>query len=89
MSFRKYNAYPQPLFKNLNLLNISNIYKFEVGKYMHRVQSNQNLTLFNKYKQTSKLHKYETRLSSQNNFVINRAQTELRKKQMQIKGPNI
>ena len=44
MTFSKYNALTQPLFKNLNLSSIFNIYKHEVGKYMHRVQSNQNLT---------------------------------------------
>ena len=85
MKFSKYNAHIKPLFKNLNLFKISNIYKLEVRNYMHRFLSNQNLTQFNNYKQTSKLLIYETRLSSPNNYFIHRAQTEQERNKCKLK----
>ena len=62
MTFSKYNAHTQPLFKKLSLININNrpIYKLEISKYMHKIHLNRNSTLLNNYQQILQAHNHET-----------------------------
>ena len=89
ITFIKYNTHTQPLFQKLSLLNVNNIYKLKISKYMHKIHLNRNSTLLNNYQLISQAHNYETRQLVHNNYFITRSRTELGKRQMKIKGPTI
>ena len=66
MIFSKCNADTQPLFQKLSLLNINNIYKQEISRYILKIHLNRNSTLLSNYQQISQAHNYETCQSVQN-----------------------
>ena len=54
-----------------NLLNIEQIYKLEIGKFMFRYNANQLPTSFIKYfTSIESIHSYPTRLSKQQNYFL-------------------
>ena len=54
----KYNAHTEPIYKELKLLKVSDIYKLQELKFYHKFISKQPLEYFNNmpYTQTSEVH---------------------------------
>ena len=51
------------LYKSLNTLKVTNIYNFELGKFMHQLENNElPLVFLNFFKKINEIHSYETRL---------------------------
>ena len=67
----EYRAPSSPLFSQLQILQLEDIYTIEVAKHMYKLNTNQrsDLELIN-YCPISKIHSYETRKSVQDNYCI-------------------
>ena len=90
MTFSKYLEHTLPLFERLQLLKISEIYKLEIAKYMHKIHTNSSpRTESDSFQRVSEYHNHNTRQSAKKNYFILRARTQLGKKVMKIKGPNM
>jgi len=58
-----------PLYKSLNLLNIENIYKLELAKFMIKIHAKNLLTPFFKYfDKVTHVHSYFTRSAQSNKY---------------------
>ena len=85
-----YRAPSSPLFSQLQILQLENIYIFEVAKHMYKFSTNQRsgLELIN-YCPISKIHSYETRKSVQDNYYIIRTNTKFAQRSLSVRGPLI
>ena len=90
MTKSSYSASSSQLYKKLNILKLNDIFKFQVAKLMHNYEGNKN-----KHKPITfdlihiqGVHKYETRLSTENYFLP-RMRTNIGKKSLAYTGPNI
>ncbi|XP_068704692.1 uncharacterized protein [Montipora foliosa] len=64
MSKSAFDAHTDPLFKNLKILNLESIYKFQVGKFMYQYRSGLLPDSFNNmFLVTHQVHSYGTRSS--------------------------
>ena len=69
IDFACYTEHAEPIFKRYNILNLDNLYKLETAKLMFQInQENYSTFLQNEFIQTSKLHHYNTRQSSNLSF---------------------
>ena len=78
ISFKPAKSSTHPLFINLKLLKLNDIYKFEICKLTHRLTKfdlNGELQLFN----LSQQHTHNTRLNTNNNFYSSTCRTNLGK----------
>ena len=58
------------LYKNLNILKLTDVYKLEVAKYMHLLQNNKlPKSLYDDYVKINETHNYNTR-QVQNNVYF-------------------
>ena len=76
-----------PLFHKLQLLKLEDIYKLEICKEMHRIQTNSTNQLSKLFKFNSSIHNHTTRNSSKNNFFMKRTATEKGKQSLTFIGP--
>ena len=65
-----------PLFHKLQLLKLEYIYKLEICKEMHKIQTKSTNQLSKLLKFNSSIHNHTTRNSSKNNFFIKITATE-------------
>ena len=70
-----------------NLLNIKQIYKLEIGKFMFRYNANQLPTSFIKY--FTSIHSYPTRLSKQQNYFLPRYRLQQSQKLISYTGAKL
>lgn len=80
ISNAKYNAHTEPLFKNLEILNINDILKSQEWKFLYKME-NHNLPIYfltGMFTRQSDIHNYDTRYSnelrnpqSKHQFVVN------------------
>ena len=64
MSRSAFDAHTDPLFKNLKILNLENIYKLQIGKFMYQYRSGLLPYSFNNmFSVTHQVHSYGTRSS--------------------------
>ena len=69
-------AHTPPLFKKLNLLNIFDIYKLQLGKLVFESVSGIGpMNTLIQFQNISQVHNYNTRLASSGNIYITRART--------------
>jgi hypothetical protein len=84
----KYNDHSSPLFKNLNILKLEDIYKLKVANYMYAFNKQilpsplMNIILFN-----SNMHEHNTR--NKENPHINARRTIITSNSLRHKGPEI
>ena len=80
----KYNAHTEPIFKELNLLKIKDIYKIQHLKFFCKYVNNNLPEYFQaiSFIYHSEIHSHRTR--HRNNFVISRANYEYTKRCIQI-----
>ena len=64
MSRTAFNAHTEPLFKNLRILNLKDIYKLQIGKFMYQCKSGLLPDSLNDmFLVTRQVHSYGTRSS--------------------------
>ena len=84
----KFDAHTDPIFKELKILKLDDIYLFHLGKFMYLFQNNLlqrpfgNLILW-----TNQVHNYNTRSSNQNLFYVPFCRTNLRQFCVHYQGP--
>ena len=86
----EYRAPSSPLFSQPQILQLEDIYIFEVAKHMYKFSTNQRsgLELIN-YCPISKIHSYETRKIVQDNYHIVRTNTKFARRSLSVRGPLI
>ena len=86
MSRSAFDAHTDPLFKNLKILNLESIYKFQVGKFMYQYRSGLLPDSFNNmFLVTHQVHSYGTRSSKF--FHLPLCRTNVRMFSISFQGP--
>lgn len=86
MSRSAFDAHTDPLFKNLKILNLESIYKFQVGKFMYQYRSGLLPDSFNNmFLVTHQVHSYGTRSSKF--FHLPQCRTNVRMFSISFQGP--
>ena len=87
MSRTAFDAHTEPLFKNLRILNLKDIYKLQIGKFMYQCKSGLLPDSFNDmFLVTRQVHSYGTRSSEL--FYLPQCRTNIRKFSISFQGPN-
>jgi len=85
----KYDAHTAPLFHNLNLLNLENIYTLQIGLFMFSVLKNNSIPKSFKslFSQSSSFHSYSTRHNK--DLRPHQSRTNVKKFTFTCQGPRI
>ena len=78
ISKSEYNAHTAPLFQDLQILNLNNIYKLNLANLFHKITCNKILGTINLTK-LNHLHQHQTRLANSNNYYSTLCKTKLGK----------
>ena len=87
MSRTAFNAHTDPLFKNLRILNLEDIYKLRIGKFMYQYKSGLLPDSFNinMFLVTRQVQSYGTRSSEL--FYLPQCRANTRKFSFSFQGP--
>ena len=89
MSRTAFDAHTEPLFKNLRILNLKDIYKLQIGKFMYQCKSGLLPDSFNDmFFVTRQVHSYGTRSSELFYLPQCRTTCNIRKFSISFQGPN-
>ena len=80
-----FDAHTEPLFKKLGILNVDNIYKLQVGKFMYLYKAGLLADSLNMFSLMNQVHSYETR--SLGLFYLPYCRTNRRKFSICFQGP--
>ena len=86
--FESYRTSSSPLFLELQLLNVNQIYKLKIGTLMHKTLNSSIVTPY-KLTKTTDIHSYNTRSNNKNNFYLPNAKTNLSKQSLAYNCPSI
>ena len=76
ITFSSYNEHSSPLFKDLNVVKLSDIITFQLAVFMYKFHNNLLPPVFDPYfNSVGMLHNYNTRLSSKMTYVIPKVRT--------------
>lgn len=91
MSFSAPRDHTLPLFYNLQLLTIFDIYKLEVAKFMHFVHNSKSIpdNITQNFKLLQHTHDHSTRSAQRCDYFLPRQRTQLGKKSLSFTGPQI
>ena len=79
-----------PLYDQLKLLKLNNIYKLEVSKLMHKFKTKSLPICFNEYfVSPSKVHSYFTRFVTGDNYSFTRFEKSNSQRSIRYQGPKI
>ena len=80
-----------PLFHNLNLLTLNDVFKLEIAKVMHNIENNERFpdNILKKIERVNWIHSYNTTHSNKGNYVSPKIRTETGKKSIVYWGPKI
>ena len=89
ISGRAFDAHTEPIFKQLKILKLCDIFRFQVGKIMFSFQENWRLLIAfnNLFMIRSQLHSYNTRNSS--SFYTFSCRTNIRQFAIGTQGPRL
>ena len=83
-------AHSKPLFLQLLLLNLEDMFFVEVAKYMHFLSSNQDkFSQQVSYSLVSSFHDHNSRYSSKSNYCIKPTNLRIGRRTMHILGPKM
>ncbi len=81
-----YDAPTDPIFKDLNILKLNDIYLLQLGIFMYKYQNNLlPINFANSFLRTDQVHNYNTRASRL--FYVPSCQTNIRKFTVNYQGP--
>ena len=76
ITFSSYNEHSSPLFKDLNVVKLSDIITLQLAVFMYKFHNNLLPSVFDSYFNSVRmLHNYNTRLSSKMTYVIPKVRT--------------
>ena len=83
-----YIAHTKPFFKSLNLLNLNNIYKFQILIFMYKSSKKLLPSIFDDYfTNISTIHNYDTRVSA--GLYVPFAHYNIRQRSLRVRGPSL
>jgi len=81
MTFSNYSCHVAPLYKNLNVLKLNDIYRFELAKLVHTLHHGALPKIFDSFfKNISNIHSYRSRFADNQNYFMQRVCTNFGKK---------
>ena len=80
-------AHTEPLFSELNILKVSNLYNYSIALFMYKLNCSKLPDIFPMFVYNHEIHKYETRQSD--HFHIPTCRTNLSKMSIKYQGPII
>jgi len=90
MTFSKYGCRIIPLYKNLKILKLNDIYQFELVKSMHKFHHGILPEIYKEYfRETSSVHSYQTRFTNMENYFIHRVSSKAGKKSISYRGASL
>ena len=90
MTFCKFDEHSSPLFKQTNILKLSDLIKFQISIFMYKFHKNQLPAVFDSYfLSISKVHNYSTRLSSTHAYALPKARTNYGKFRIKFIGAKV
>ena len=90
MTFCKFDEHSSPLFKQTNILKLSDLIKFQISIFMYKFHKNQLPAVFNSYfLPISKVHNYSTRLSCTHTYALPKARTNYGKFRIKFIGAKV
>ena len=84
-----YRDHTEPIFQEMKLLTLSDIYFLETAKSMHRIHYKENNINSSLFKTAVSIHKHYTRYSDKDNYYIQPTNLSLGRKAINITGPVI
>ena len=84
-----YRDHTKPIFQEMKLLTLSDIYFFETAKSMHRIHYKENNINSSLFKTVASIHKHYTRYSDKDNYYIQPTNLSLERKAINVTGPVI
>jgi len=76
MTFSNYSCHVIPLYKSINVLKLSDIYRFELAKFMHKLHHSALPKMCDSFFQNiSSVHSYKTRFADNHNYFMQRTST--------------
>jgi len=87
MTFSNYSCHVTPLYKNLSVLKLNDIYRLELAKFMHKLHHGALPKIFdNFFKNISTIHSYKTRFADNQNYFMQRVCTNSGKRSISSRG---
>ena len=86
ITFSEFRAHSKPLFVNLNLLNVYEIYKYQLSCYMYRLRNGQLPDTYN-FITNADVHSYDTR--RKNDIRKDKHRTKCRANTVRFLGPTL
>ena len=79
-----------PIYKKLNILKLHDIYKLELGKFMHSVYYKRAPKIFNKFfKHLNEHHNYQTRQVDTSTYFLPRVNKQFAQNQISYRGTKL
>ena len=90
ITFSKFDDHSSPLFKQTNILKLTDLITFHVSLFMFKFHNKLLPAVFDNYFiSTSKVHNYNTRLSSQLGYSLPRVRTNYGKFNIKLSGSKV
>ena len=91
MTSSPFRAHTAPLYKQLNILKLNDIFKLEMAKIMFHYNQKLNIetTKHSQITTIKQLHHHNTRLSTRNNYFLPHKRTETGKQSLTFIGPKV
>ena len=75
ITFSNIRSHTKPLFLKLQILKINDMYKFEIGKIMHKISNNLYSHISKLFVITDQIHSHNTRQNTKKNYFLPRVHT--------------
>ena len=90
MTYSSYKSRVSPLYKNLNLLKINDIYILEIGMFMHNLHWGRIPVNFDHlFTSVNQTHSHATRAATRGGYIWQLASTVKGKRSLEHLGPKI
>jgi len=86
MRFSNYSCHVTPLYKNLNVLKLNDIYPIEMAKFIHKLHHGALHKIYDNFFQNiSNVHSYKTRFADNQNYLCNESM-QIQEKSFSCRG---
>ena len=89
MLFQSYRTSSSPLFSQLGLLKLNEVYKLQIGKILYNQIKQNNIIIIHNLTSLSDIHSYSTRSANNQNFHLPLVHSNLGKTALTYQGPII
>ena len=89
ITFSNIISHTKPLFFKLQILKINDMYKFEIGKIMHKISNNLYSHISKLFVITDQIHSHNTRQNTKKNYFLPRVHTFQAQKSLHYYGAKL